>query len=364
MKIIVFGSTGKLGTKLLNFTHSNQIKINAITCFKNKKKILFQKSKFNIKHSFVLNNEKDISELKKFLRQKFDIIYFLDFSAISLIYIDILIKYNRYSTFAIANKEMIIAGGKLLFNKLNNSKNKFIPLDSEHFSLKNNISNNRNIKKLYITASGGPFFFSKKSNFRNVKLNEVLNHPKWKMGINNTIDSSNFINKILEIYELSYIYNLDLSKIDFLVSRSAYIHSIIEFNDGITSLNCYKNDMIIPLLNPLSDKFNLKLPNFNNEMIFDLNNFSLSKKYDKRFIIFKNYKLIKNLNHLQQINLLLSNNYAHELYLSKYLRYNEIIPYIIKRVLAFNISKDNLSFSSFNQILNYMDDFKKYLRNE
>ena len=259
---------------------------------------------------------------------------------------------------------MIIAGGKLLFNKLNNSKNKFIPLDSEHFSLKNNISNNRNIKKLYITASGGPFLFSKKSNFRNVKLNEVLNHPKCKRGINNTIDSSNFINKILEIYELSYIYNLDLSKIDFLVSRSAYIHSIIEFNDGITSLNCYKNDMILPLLNPLSVKFNLKLPNFNNEMIFDLNNFSLSKKYDKRFIIFKYYKLIKNLNHLQQINLLLSNNYAHKLYLSKYLKYNEIIPYIIKRVLAFNISKDNLSFSSFNQILNYINDFKKYLKNE
>ena len=84
-----------------------------------------------------------------------------------------------------------------------------------------------NIKKIYITASGGPFYFNKKINLNKVKFKKVLSHPKWKMGKNNLIDSSNFINKILEIYELSYIYNIDLNKIDFLISKEAYIHSII-----------------------------------------------------------------------------------------------------------------------------------------
>ena len=81
---------------------------------------------------------------------------------------------------------MIIAGGKLMFDKLRRSKNIFIPLDSEHFSLKNNFIDNDNIKKIYITASGGPFFFKNKKNFSNVSINEVLAHPKWNMGINNS----------------------------------------------------------------------------------------------------------------------------------------------------------------------------------
>ena len=84
------------------------------------------------------------------------------------------------------------------------------------------------------------------------------------MGINNSIDSSNFINKILEIYELSYIYNIDLSKIDFLVSQNAYIHSIIEYYDGITSFNCYINDMLVPLIEPLTFYYKFKIPSFSN----------------------------------------------------------------------------------------------------
>ena len=72
------------------------------------------------------------------------------------------------------------------------------------------------------------------------------------MGKNNLIDSSNFVNKILEIYELSYIYNIPLNKIDFLVSKEAYIHSIIHYKDNTLSFNCFLNDMIITLLKPLS----------------------------------------------------------------------------------------------------------------
>ena len=75
------------------------------------------------------------------------------------------------------------------------------------------------INKVYITASGGPFYFQKKINLNKVSLKQVLNHPKWNMGKNNSIDSSNFIKKLLEIYELSIIFNIDINKIDFLVSK-------------------------------------------------------------------------------------------------------------------------------------------------
>ena len=71
------------------------------------------------------------------------------------------------------------------------------------------------------------------------------------MGVNNSIDSSNFINKLLEIYELSYIYDIDIEKINFYVSKNAYIHSLVEYTDGTITINCYNNDMIIPLIFPL-----------------------------------------------------------------------------------------------------------------
>ena len=128
---------------------------------------------------------------------------------------------------------MIIAGGKLLINKINKSGNKLVPLDSEHFSMINSNINNNDIDKVYITASGGPFYFKKNINLNKVNLNKLLNHPKWNMGINNSIDSSNFINKILEIFELSIIFNIDINKIDFLVSKNAYVHSIIIYKDNL-----------------------------------------------------------------------------------------------------------------------------------
>ena len=92
---------------------------------------------------------------------------------------------------------MIIAGGENLIDKINRSKNTLIPLDSEHFSLINTKINHKELKKIFITASGGPFYFKKKVNLEKVNLTQVLAHPKWKMGFNNSIDSSSFINKIL-----------------------------------------------------------------------------------------------------------------------------------------------------------------------
>ena len=79
------------------------------------------------------------------------------------------------------------------------------------------------------------------------------------MGINNSIDSSNFINKILEIFELSLLFNIDLSNIDFLISREAFVHSLILYNDNTISINCFENDMLIPLSKPINDLYNLKL---------------------------------------------------------------------------------------------------------
>ena len=349
IKIIIIGSTGKLGTKLLNYTSKNSIPVYGITCFTNSKKLLLQQKRYSIKNSFILSKKKDQIRLIKTLKSKISIIYFLDYGSFSLKYLYHFLNFNHHSVIAIANKEMIIAGGKLLQFKIKKNSNIFIPLDSEHFSL-SNLNINKNIQKIYITASGGPFYFKKNINLSSVSSKKVLSHPKWKMGNNNLIDSSNFINKILEMYELSYIFNIPLDKIDFLISKEAYIHSIVHFNDNTLSMNCFINDMLITLIKPLSFFYKtepLKL-NYN---YLNINNLKIEKPQDNRFQIFTYKKKLMNLTHSEQIKLMIINNSAHKLYLSNKLKYNNIVKYIMNE-LSNNPSK--IKLYTFTNILKFI----------
>ena len=349
-KILIVGSTGKLGTKLLKYLYKNSLTVYGISCFKNKKKLLIQKNQYSIKHTFTLNNKNEQKKFFKILETKIRLLYFLDYGSFSLKYLNHYLKFNHNSIIAIANKEMIIAGGSLLQNKIHRTKNLFIPLDSEHFSLTNSIIK-KNVSKIYITASGGPFYFKKNINLDNVGKNKVLSHPKWNMGKNNLIDSSNFVNKVLEIYELSYIFNVPLSKIDFLISKEAFVHSIIHFNDGTLSINCFSNDMLVTLTKPIRILY--KVNDFKlTQNYLTIKNLKIEKPLDKRFSIFKNMKKLKNLSHSDQIKLMIINNNAHKLYLSNKLKYNNIIKYIMIELLK---NQKTTNLNSFNKIIKFID---------
>ena len=356
-KILIIGSTGKLGKLLLNYCKNNDIEIDAIASYRNNNLQINQQSKLNIKHGFCLSKKNEIIKFKKFIKiRNFKIVYFLDYGALSLNYINIMINNNSNTLFCVANKEMIIAGGKLLIDKINKSGNKLVPLDSEHFSMINSNTNNDEIDKVYITASGGPFYFKKNLNLDHVNLKQVLNHPKWDMGINNSIDSSNFINKVLEIFELSIIFNIDINKIDFLVSRNAYVHSIIIYKNSTVLINCFDNNMLIPMISPLIKIFKSKNIKSVTSKNFDISNFQLEIMNDKRFKI-KNYlKRIKEFTELDRIYFLILNNKAHSMYLSNKLKYNQILNFIFK-----NMEKKqnkNIKLSSFINIISLINEIK------
>ena len=355
-KICIIGSTGKLGTSLLKFCSKKNINIISITGFKNKKKLELQKYRFNIENSFLLSNKIEDKNFKIFLKTNtLDIIYFLDYGYESIKYADIFLKNNKDSLIAIANKEMIIAGGSLLINKIIKSKNTLIPLDSEHFSISNLNINNDNINKIYITASGGPFYFNKKINLNDVSKKNVLSHPKWKMGINNSIDSSNFINKVLEIYELSIIYKINLKKIDFLISPEAYIHSVIINNDNIININCFNNDMLITLIKPL-EKFYSNLYKINQNIFLDTHKLKLEKFNDKRFKIYKYLSYLKKLSHAEQLSFMILNNIGQKKYLNSKIEYNNIIDFIMHNLKKI---KFNSEFTSFNDTINFIKSLKE-----
>lgn len=354
--ILIIGSTGKLGTKLLSFCLKNKISISTISCYSNSKKILYQKEKYKIKNYFILSKLNSNIEFCKHLKKnKFQIIYFLDYGSFSLKYLDIILQNNRKTYISIANKEMIIAGGRFLKKSIEDSNNFLIPMDSEHFSLVNSNLKKNNIDKIYITASGGPFYFNKEINLNNVSINKVLSHPKWNMGKNNLIDSSNFVNKILEIFELSYIFDIPSNKIDFLISKEALIHSIIIFKDGVVSINCFKNDMIIPLSYPLRNFYDLKSINNSDNFFLDNRNLALEKPNDKRFLIFKYLNKLRKFKHSEIIKFMILNNRAQYLYLNNKINYNQIIPYIMDKI---DRNKNEKDFRNYSSVINFLGNLK------
>jgi len=349
--ILIIGSTGKLGSKLLNFCYKQSIKIDAIICKNNIKKLLVQKEKYNVRKYFCISNSQHINDFNNYIKTTpLKIIYFLDYGSNSLKTLDLILKNQNFSYIAIANKEMLIAGSSLLIKKIKQSQNYFIPLDSEHFSLLNSNLKNDLIDSVYITASGGPFFFNKKIDLNSVNKKQVLSHPKWKMGLNNLIDSSNFINKLLEIYELSSIFEIDINKINFVISREAFIHSIILYKDSTIALNCFDNDMLIPLVKPLSLCFDVSYK-INSRKIYLKKSFDLRKKLDMRFKIFKYFNKLILLPHSERIKFMILNNKAQKLYLENELQYNMILDYINSRL---DFKQKGIQLNTFHKITNYI----------
>ena len=361
-KIGIIGSTGVLGTKLIKFLNKTDHEITLITCYSNDAKLLKQKNITNSKSSIVLsdgliNKYKNLNygshHLSKFIiNNKIDIFYILDTGYKTLEYLDLITKFQKNCLIAIANKEALIAGGSLLIKNIANSDNNFLPLDSEHFSLFDHLQlDNKCISKIFLTASGGPFYFNKNLNLKNIKLKDAIKHPVWKMGYKNSIDSSNMINKILEIFELSSILNISPSKIDIAISPEAFIHSIVYFMDQRINLNCFVNDMMIPMSHPFfSDPF-IKKVNTDLELINN-NNLKLFKFDNQKFQIFPHYKSILKYSHPKQIIFMMLNSEVVDRFVNNKVKYNQIIPFIMDNINKFHLPK---KFDNLNSIIKFMN---------
>ena len=155
----------------------------------------------------------------------------------------------------IANKEAVICGWSLIKKKAKQNGTQLIPIDSEHYSIFKLIENQKLdlIKKIYITASGGPFLNLQPSQLKKVKLNEALNHPKWKMGKKISIDSATLMNKIFEVIEAQKIFNLPFDKIDIVIHPNSLVHAILVLKNGLKILMYHDTSMIIPLANAIFD---------------------------------------------------------------------------------------------------------------
>ncbi len=283
--ISILGSTGSVGLSTLNIINKkrNFFTINLLSSNGNFKHICSQIKKYKPKF-FIINNKNIFEKIKRKFRSNKTIIL-NDYKKVNIK------KKNDISICAIpgisgleptikmitkskkvliANKESIVCGWELIKKNANKNKTKIIPIDSEHFSILKLLENHKmsEIKKIFITASGGPFLNYKANQFKNITPNKAIKHPKWKMGKKISVDSSTMMNKILEIIEAQKLFNIPDHKIDIIIHPESLVHAIIELNNGLLKFIYHETTMTIPLVNAI----------FDNEI--DINEFIINKKSD------------------------------------------------------------------------------------
>ena len=169
------------------------------------------------------------------------------------------------------------------------------------------------------------------------------------MGFKNSIDSSNLVNKVLECFELSSLYDLPLSKIGITISPKAFAHSVVFYNDKRISINCFLNDMMIPLTSPFANKIFYSKPNTNINILSN-SDLTFSTFDNKKFQILKHYKKLLKFTHIQQINFMILNAEAVNRFILNHIGYKDIIPFIFKNIDKFPKKK---KFKNLYEIIEY-----------
>ena len=360
-KIGILGSTGSIGENTVKIIQNNKKDFDVIFLSTNTniKKLLKQSSilkpkfviifdeqkylkykiKFISKKIKVFNSYKDLK--KKSLKRKID---YIMCAITGLAGLDSTIDcIDSTKNIAIANKESIICAWHLIEKKLIKNKTKFIPVDSEHFSIWSLLQNEsiHNVEKVIITASGGPFLNYKLNKLKNVNPKEAMKHPNWRMGKKISVDSATLMNKVFEIIEAQRIFKIDIKKFDILIHPNSYVHSIIKFTNGQIKILAHDTDMKIPIFNSIYQdglkKIDTKKININL-----LNNLKLIKTDTIRYPSIKILKKINNINSLFETVLISANDELVSLYIQnkiKFLEINKILKKIIKLKKYSNLIK-------------------------
>jgi len=169
---------------------------------------------------------------------------------------------------ALANKETLVTGGHIVTKLCKEYGTKLLPVDSEHSAIFQSMQgfDKGDIKRIILTASGGPFFGKTKEELSEVTLEQALKHPNWSMGAKVTIDSSTLVNKGLEVIEAKWLFGVDASKIKVLVHRQSVVHSMVEYVDNGVMAQLGAPDMKLPIQYAIT--YPKRLPMQNNELDF------------------------------------------------------------------------------------------------
>tara|TARA_A100001011_G_scaffold2455_1_gene2871 strand:+ start:1624 stop:2796 length:1173 start_codon:yes stop_codon:yes gene_type:complete len=346
-KIAILGSTGSIGKNLLEIINKdrNKFEVVLLTANKNHSDLIKQAKKYNVKNLIIKNHKSytllkninlkginiynDYNNFNKFFKKKIDYVMSSISGMEGLGPTLNIIKFTK--KIAIANKESIICAWNLIQHELVKNKTKFVPVDSEHFSLWYALKNlpSSEIEKVYLTASGGPLLKFSKLKLKNVKLSQALKHPTWKMGKKISIDSCTMMNKVFEVIEAKHLFNLSYKKITVLTHPNSYIHAVVKFKNGLIKIIAHDTTMKIPIFNSIkSDKaLSIKTNNLN---LTKLNNLDLKKVNTKFFPVVNILKKLPNKISLYETVIVTINDLLVDQFLNKKITYKQLQDLLVK----------------------------------
>lgn len=338
-KIAIFGSTGSIGQSTLNVVRENPdlFKVVTLVAGKNIQKLINQIEEFKPKNVYIIAKEnaekiqehyKDINVYygKEGMEEISNLVDF-DISVSALVGISGLrptynmIKHGK--TVALANKEVLVAGGELIMKTAKENNSTLLTVDSEHSAIMQCLNGEKNneIDKILLTASGGPFFNKEISD--KITVEEALNHPTWSMGKKVTIDSSTMMNKGFEIIEARWLFDVNPSQIQVVVHRKSLVHSMVQFKDGTIMANIGPKSMQIPIAYALN--FPNRLPNNIEKLdLFEVVDLKFEKPDLNKFKCLKlAYDAIEK-GHSYQVVLNAANEVLVAAFLDKQIKYTDI----------------------------------------
>lgn len=335
-RIGIIGATGSIGTQAIDVISANKDKYEVafITANSNKDSLDSLAKKVDAKKVLMTSDSNEHKLLMDTINHdNVDIVLLAVVGASAIPYA--IHTLNNGITLALANKECIVCAGDILFTIAKQKNAKIIPVDSEHSAIFQCLQgeNSEAVSKIYLTASGGPFFNLPASEFMDITLERALKHPNWSMGQKITIDSATMMNKGLEMIEAKHLFSLKNEQIEVTIHPQSIIHSYVTFVDGSMKAQLGSPDMRVPIAYSFSypDRVTLSTKEANLATLGSLTFFE--PDYEK-FHCLKIAKHVMGLdNPLVNTVMNASNEVAVEAFLNRKIHFTDI-PKIIEKTLT------------------------------
>ena len=339
-KVAILGSTGSIGTQTLDIIRANsdKLKVHSLVAYSNVEKLSVQEQEFSPKYCGLIKRDGEQCLIEAV--QGADVAVVATRGIVALTSVIYCLEHGI--DVALANKETLVCAGELIMPKV--GKAKLFPVDSEHCAISQCLLGRKKsgVKKILLTASGGPFWNMDEKSLSKVTAKQALAHPNWNMGSKITVDSATMMNKALEVIEASFLFGVPADKIQIVVHRQSIVHSMVEFNDGSVIAQLANPDMRLPIQIALLGGGKYKCPSVDFAKLLTLTFEECN--YDKFPCAKLGYEIFK-YSPLSRTVMNAANDVCVESFLQGKLSFNDIYNIILQTVkyFAFETRGENMS---------------------
>ena len=380
-KLSILGATGSIGTQTLDVIRKSKgdLKLIGITANTSVKNVIEIIDEFNPSYVAMMNSS-SADEIRNYcMEHSKDIKVFEGIDGLnkiaSLDEIDIVVTsvvgmigleptlkaIEAKKDIALANKETLVVAGELVMKAAKENNVKILPVDSEHSAIDQSLRGNniKTLRKIILTASGGPFRGKATEELKKVKVEDALKHPKWNMGRKISIDSATLMNKGLEVIEAHWLFDCDYDNIQVLVHPQSIIHSMVEYTDGSIIAQLGAQDMRLPIQYALNyeERKDLIADTID---FYEINKLTFEKPDMDTFKALKLAFKAGKIGGLMPTILNGANEAAVELFLNRKIEFLDIADYIERAMEAFK--EEGCKEVSLEKVIDLDKRVKEYIR--